>query len=156
MKTITKILAVSLTILALGCKSKQPVIQVPVKTETRVTERLVEIQLPADSAWLTAYLECDSTNQVILRGLSERKSQGVLSDLKFTNGVLGYRAKTNAAPHKATVRDSIVYKEIPVTVEVPVVEYRQTRWQAFTSKIGNISLLLLLLFGAWKLIKIKF
>ena len=142
--------------LLISCKSKRHVVEVPVKTVEKVTERLVEIQLPADSAWLTAYLECDRTNQVILRGLSERKSEGVLSDLKFTNGVLDYRAKTNAAPHKATVRDSIVYKEIPVTVEVPVVEYRQTRWQAFTSKIGNISLLLLLLFGAWKLIKIKF
>ncbi|NCB82991.1 MAG: hypothetical protein EOM44_00605 [Bacteroidia bacterium] len=142
--------------LLISCKSKQSVVEVPVKTVEKVTERLVEIQLPADSAWLTVYLECDSTNQVILRGLSERKSEGVLSDLKFTNGVLDYRAKTNAAPHKATVRDSIVYKEIPVTVEVPTVEYRQTRWQAFTSKIGNISLLLLLLFGAWKLIKIKF
>ena len=142
--------------LLISCKSKRSVVEVPVKTVEKVTERLVEIQLPADSAWLTAFLECDSTNQVILRGLSERKSEGVLSDLKFTNGVLDYRAKTNAAPHKATVRDSIVDKESPITVEIPKIEYRQTKWQNFTSTIGKISLILLLLFGAWKLIKIKF
>ena len=142
--------------LLISCKSKQSVVEVPVKTVEKVTERLVEIQLPADSAWLTAWLECDSTNQVILRGLNETKSPGIFSDLKFQNGVLNYKAETKPAPHKATVRDSIVYKEIPVTVEVPVVEYRQTRWQAFTSKIGTITLILLLLIGAWKLIKIKF
>lgn len=142
--------------LLISCKSKQSVVEVPVKTVEKVTERLVEIKLPADSAWLTAFLECDSANQVIMRGLNEKKSPGIFSDLKFQNGVLNYKAETKPAPHKATVRDSIVYKEIPVTVEVPVVEYRQTGWQAFTSKIGTITLILLLLIGAWKLIKIKF
>lgn len=142
--------------LLISCKSKQSVVEVPVKTVEKVTERLVEIQLPADSAWFTAFLECDSANQVIMRGLNEKKSPGVLSDLKLNNGVLDYRTKTNPITPKVAVKDSIVYKEIPVTVEVPVVEYRQTRWQAFTSKIGTITLILLLLIGAWKLIKIKF
>lgn len=142
--------------LLISCKSKRSVVEVPVKTVEKVTERLVEIQIPADSAWLTALLECDSANQVIMRGLNEKKSPGVHSDLKFQNGKLDYKINTNPEPQKVAVKDSIVYKEIPITVEIPKIEYRQTNWQNFTSTIGKISLILLLLFGAWKLIKIKF
>lgn len=156
MKTITKILLIGITALTVSCKAKQQVTPVPVRAETRVTERLVEIQLPADSAWLTAWLDCDSTNQVILRGMSERKSPGVFSDLKFQNGVLNYKSQTKPEPQQVAVRDSIVYKEIPVTVEVPVIEYRQTKTQNFLSRVGGLTLLFFGLRFAWKFLKSKF
>lgn len=152
MKTIIKILVIALTGLMLSCKTTQ---QIPVRTETRVTERLVEIQLPADSAWLTAWLECDSTNQVILRGLNEKKSPGVFSDLKFQNGILNYKASTNPEPQKVSVKDSIVYKEIPIRVEVPVIEYRQTKIQNFLSWAGGLALLYIALRFTWRFIKSK-
>ncbi|HHT23169.1 MAG TPA: hypothetical protein GXZ87_07660 [Bacteroidales bacterium] len=145
----------TLSVLFISCKSKQPLTVVPIHTETRVIERLVEVQIPPDSAWLTAYLECDSTNKVILRGLNERKSPGVFSDLKLKNGIFNYRLKTQPNPVQVEMKDSLVYKEIPITVEVPKVEYRQTGWQKFTSKVGTITLILLLLIGVWKLIKLK-
>lgn len=147
------ILIVILSVLLISCKSKQPITEVPIRTVEKVTERLVEVQLPADSTWLTAYLECDSTNQVILRGINEQKSSGVFSDLMFRHGVLNYRTKTNPEPQKAVVKDSIVYREIPIKVEVPVVEYRQTKWQSFTSVLGTITLIILSLYTGWKILK---
>lgn len=151
-----KIITILIAFLLLSCKSKQPIAEVPIRTDTRVTERVVEVQLPADSAWLTAWLECDSTNQVILKKLSEKKSPGVFSDLKLQSGKLDYYINTIKEPQKVAVKDSIIYKEIPVKVEVQKIEYRQTGWQKFTSKIGTISLISLLVFGAWIFIKWKF
>lgn len=150
-----KILTILILFLLLSCKSKQPIAEVPIRTDTRVTERVLEVQLPADSAWLTAWLECDSANQVILQRLSEKKSPSVFSDLKLQNGRLNYRTKTMPEPQKIVVKDSIIYKEIPVKVEIPKIEYRQTGWQKFTSRIGMIALVFLSIFTIWEIFKNK-
>ena len=49
-----------------------------------------------------------------------------------------------------------VYTEVPYLVEVPKVEYRQTAWQKFMSKVGLLSLIIAACTVGWKLIKMKF
>ena len=59
-----------------------------------VTERLVPVYLPPDSALLTALFECDSNNRVILKAYDELKSQGMNSHLTFEDGRLDYNLET--------------------------------------------------------------
>ena len=43
--------------------------------------KLIPVQIPPDSAWLRAYLACDSNNQVIMQAYEEQKGKGISSSL---------------------------------------------------------------------------
>lgn len=118
-----------------------------------VTERLVPVYLPPDSALLTALFECDSNNRVILKAYDELKSAGMDSRLAFEDGRLDYALEAVHDTVYLPAKDSIVYVPRPVEVEVN----RLTWWQETWMRIGKISIsilaLLLGLKGVRKLLK---
>lgn len=146
---------VFLLLLLIGCKTRHAVIQVPLKTVERKVSTLVPIYIPGDSALLRAVFECDSLNNVLLKGISEQKGGNVSSVIEFKDGVMDYKA--DFKPDTVFVPSDTVYieKDVPYFVEVPKVEYRQTPWQAFLGWTGKITLIIAAVLGGWKLIKRK-
>jgi hypothetical protein len=122
-----------------------------VRTETVIKERLVPVEIPADSAVLAALLECDSSSQVRLVELNELKSGRVESDLSLSPVIyskqtsLNYRAIIIRDTVHVAARDSIVYREIPLRVEIPVEVNRITGWQWFQIWSGRIFLIVWLI-----------
>ena len=142
-------------ILLISCKSQAPLIEVPMKTVERRVTTLVPFYMPSDSSMLRVWLECDSMNNVLIKSLDEQKTQNMSSDLSLKDGLLEYGTKT----HPDTVylpSDTIyIYKDVPVRVEVEKEVNALTRWQKIRMRVGDISLALLLVFGIWKLAKLK-
>lgn len=120
-----------------------------------VTERLVPVYLPPDSALLTALFECDSNNRVILKAYDELKSAGMNSHLTFEDGRLDYDLEAVHDTVYLPAKDSIIY--VPQPVEVIKEVNRLTWWQETWMWIGKISLSLLALLlglkGVRKLLK---
>jgi len=145
--------AVTATSLA-GCRSQQAL---PVETRTTVTERLVEVQTPADSAWLQALLECDENNRVLLRSMDERKTSGMQSELQITQEPLSGKSLLRYAvirvPEKIYVpaKDSIVFKETQITVTANAL----TGWQWFQIWAGRLLLLLFIIYIAIRILTAK-
>lgn len=151
-----KVIYILSAVVLFGCKSKQPIINVPVKTFERKVTTLVPFYIQGDSALLRAVFECDSLNNVLLTGIKDSKGKNVETDLDFKDGVLDYRA--DFKPDTVYLPSDTIYteKEVPLIVEVPKVEYRQTKAQRFFFYIG---LLATGIFAGWlitKLTKIKF
>jgi hypothetical protein len=115
-----------MAILIFGCKTQAPV---PIQYKERIVERLVPVTLPADSSSIKALFECDSLNNVVMRELNESKTKGVESQVSFTNGWLNYHTVTIHDTVYVAAKDSIIYKEVPFRVEVPVEVNKLTQWQ---------------------------
>ncbi|BBD46667.1 Hypothetical protein PEIBARAKI_6660 [Petrimonas sp. IBARAKI] len=148
-----KIVFIAFLLLLIGCKTKHPVIQVPVKTVERKVSTLVPIYIPGDSALLRTVFECDSLNNVLLKGISEQKGGNVGSTIRFKDGVMDYKA--DFKPDTVWLPSDTIYieKDVPFLVKVPKVEYRQTKFQAIFFYIGLITAVAL---GVWLVIKLKF
>ena len=120
-----------------------------------VTERLVPVYLPPDSALLTALFECDSNNRVILKAYDELKSQGMNSHLTFEDGRLDYNLEAVHDTVYLPAKDSIVY--VPQEVEVIKEVNHITWWQETWIRIGKLSLSILAIWlglkGVHKLLK---
>lgn len=139
-----------------GCKmAKQGIIEVPVQYKERIVERLVPVELPADSANFFALLECDSTNQVIMKKLSEEKSKRVQSLFSFDSGLLKYKARTVRDTVYIAAKDSIIYEEVPIRVEVSVEVNKLTAWQIFQMWAGRLLFVLIALIIVYAVIKWK-
>lgn len=153
----TKIKLLLLIIIAMsGCKSAQvPVTEVPIQYRERVIERLVPVQVPADSASVQALFECDSLNQVIMLELNEAKSRGVQSGASFQNGNFKYTLKTVHDTVYIQAKDSIVYREVPVKVSVPYEVNKLTWLQKVYIRAGQLLFILLVAGLAYLLAKGK-
>lgn len=151
-----KVLYIFIAVAFIGCKAKQPIISVPVKTFERKVTTLVPFYIPGDSALLRAVFECDSLNRVLLKGIKDAKGSNVETDFEFKDGALDYKAKFK--PDTVYVpSDTIeIERDVPLILEVPKVEYRMTRFQRVFFYIG---LIVAGFFAGWlitKFINIKF
>lgn len=132
-----------------------PVKEVPIQYREKIVERLVPVQSPADSATIAALFECDSTNQVIMKTISEQKGKSVNSRFTFDKGLFNYNLKTAPELSYAKVKDSIVYREVAIKVPVEVKVNELTWWQK-TQIIGFRILAGLIAAGlAWRFLKPK-
>ena len=134
-----KFMLIALVVIVAACKTTQLPVEVPILTNVKIVERLVPVTAPADSANIMALFECDSLNQVILKSLDEQKSQNVKSRFSYNAGLLRYNFATAPLPSFATVRDSIVYREVAVKVPVEVKVNELTWWQKLWITIGKIA-----------------
>jgi hypothetical protein len=148
MKRITIILIIALFF---ACKTPKPTAQVSVETRTTVTERLVPVPVPADSAVLTALFECDSSYNVLLKNYAEIKTQRMESEFSFSNNLLNYKTIKPADSIRVVEQTVEVEKEVPVKVPVPYEVNIITGWQWFQIWTGRI---LGGLFCIWLIFKI--
>lgn len=110
---------------------------VPVEStaDSVVIEKLVEVQLPPDSATIRALLECDENGRVVLSWLDIANSKNAQAQLTIDS--LG-----NLLAKLRTQQDTIYLpsKEVTVTKEVKVpypVEKELTRWQSMKLELGG-------------------
>lgn len=144
-KPLKKLLyAIMLTVVLLpvSCRTTKEAIKVPIKTETKVIEKLVPVKVPADSTSIYALFKCDSLNRVIMTKLGEQKTSGMQSNFSFDGTRLTYKAKTIHDTIYVAAKDSFIYQEKPV--KVPVEVNKLTWWQKSLCWTGGISLLLIL------------
>lgn len=93
------------------------------------------MQIPPDSAWLRAYLACDSNNQVIMRAFEEQKTGGVNNSLILNNGILDFHAVFVHDTLYIPGKDSLIY--VPVDVPGPVTN-ELTWWQELWIRLGKL------------------
>ena len=110
---------------------------VPVESnaDSVVVEKLVEVQLPPDSATIRALLECDENGKVVLNWLDIANSKNAQAQLTIDS--LG-----NLLAKMKTQSDTVYLpsKEVTVTNEVKVpypIEKELTRWQKIRLNIGG-------------------
>lgn len=108
----------------------------PVKTVEIITEKLVPIHVPGDSALLQALFWCDSLNQVQMLRYEELKSNNINTSLLFQNGLLTYQVVR--APSEMMIPYKTIEKstEVPIEVEVPIIEYKLNWFQKIFYWLG--------------------
>lgn len=80
------LLFIIVLLLCPGCKTpKIATTETKTVTEIREVVRDTTITVPPDSAWLRAWLECDSLGNVLMRQLSEQKGSRSEVSLKLTS-----------------------------------------------------------------------
>lgn len=141
LRRLTPALILLIALCAGSCRTQKNGTGLPLPKPVERT-KLIPVYVPPDSAWLRAYLECDSNNQVILKAFLEQKSGDVSSSLKLDSGILDYKAKAVHDTIRIVGKDSLIY--IPHDVPGPQVNVL-TWWQQFWMKTGKLSVLILAL-----------
>ena len=110
---------------------------VPVESsaDSVVIEKLVEVQLPPDSATIRALLECDENGKVVLSWLDIANSKNAQAQLVI-DSLGNLLAKMRTKPDTVYLPS----KEVTVTKDVKVpypVEKELTRWQQMKLELGG-------------------
>ena len=124
-------------LLASAICSCRSVKYVPVEStaDSVVIEKLVEVQLPPDSATIRALLECDENGRVVLSWLDIANSKNAQAQLTI-DSLGNLLAKMRKKPDTVHLPS----KEVTVTKEVKVpypVEKELTRWQQMKLELGG-------------------
>jgi len=140
---ISKLPPVAILILSLflfaSCSTQKTLVkEVPIQYKEKVITRLVKVKPNDDSIRMKAMFECDSLNQVVLKSVSEQKTPGVSSNANFANGLFDYKMVVIHDTVYVEAKDSIIYKEVAVKIEVPVEVNRLTKWQTFQIMFNRI------------------
>lgn len=132
---------------------------VPVESnvDSVVVEKLVEVQLPPDSATIRALLECDENGKVVLSWLDIANSKNAQAQLTI-DSLGNLLAKMKTQPDTVYLSS----KEVTVTNEDKVpypVEKVLTRWQQLKLELGGwafgIIIMASLVFIIWIVYKFK-
>ena len=139
-------------VLVLAICSCRSVKYVPLegKTDSVVVEKLVEVQLPPDSAIIRALLECDENGKVILNWLDVTNSKNAQAQLTI-DSLGNLLAKMNTQPDTVYLPS----KEVTITKKEKVpypVEKELTKWQQFRMDFGGwaiaaVIIIVLIFFG---------
>lgn len=121
-------------ILVSSCRTVKYV-SVESKADSVVVEKLVEVQLPPDSATIRALLECDENGMVVLNWLD-------IANSKNAQAMLTIDSLGNLLAKMRTQPDTVYLpsKEVIVTKKEKIpypVEKELTRWQQFRLDVGG-------------------
>lgn len=121
-------------ILVCSCRTVKYV-PVETKADSVVVEKLVEVQLPPDSAIIQALLECDENGKVVLSWLDIANSKNAQAQLTIDSlGNLLAKMKTQPDTVYLPSKEVVVSK----TEKVPYpVEKELTRWQKLCVNVGG-------------------
>lgn len=121
-------------ILVSSCRTVKYV-SVESKADSVVVEKLVEVQLPPDSATIRALLECDENGMVVLNWLDIANSKNAQAMLTIDSlGNLLAKLRTQPDTVYLPSKEVVVSK----TEKVPYpVEKELTRWQQFRLDVGG-------------------
>lgn len=127
------------------------------KVDSVVVEKLVEVQLPPDSATIRALLECDENGRVVLNWLD-------IANSKNAKAMLTIDSLGNLLAKMRTRPDTVYLpsKEVTVTKEEKVpypVEKELTKWQKLCVNVGGwaivIVIITILVVVGWMISKLK-
>lgn len=156
-KSVVLFILLLLTLLLTACATRRAVEQqtvTSVTTDTVVTERLVPVVSPEDSARILALMQCDENGRVLLSWYEQQVSRN--AQLEFSLDSLGRllaRFRTRPDTVYITVADTTVNrkeqneetKTVTVEVEKPL-----TRWQGYLQTCGMIAnVFIIVLVGTW-------
>lgn len=133
-KSLYIIQSILLTLTIWSCRSVK---YVPIEsnTDSIVVEKLVEVQLPPDSATIRALMECDENGKVVLRWLDIANSRNAQAQLTI-DSLGNLLAKMKTQPDTVYLPS----KEVTVTKKVKVpypVEKELTSWQQMKLELGG-------------------
>ena len=124
-------------ILIIALWSCRSVKYVPIEStaDSIVIEKLVEVQLPPDSATIRALLECDENGKVVLSWLDIANSKNAQAQLTIDSlGNLLAKMKTQPDTIYKPSKEVIVTKEVKVPYPV---DKELTRWQQMKLELGG-------------------
>jgi hypothetical protein len=160
-------------LLAIGCSSTkpQPVYSSKDSTNTVINTKTVEVVkdsfifIPPDEANIKALLECDSNGKVLVKQLLDYKAgkhaeppifviqDNILDIDNITDSFSIYMSWKE----RFTSSDTNTVKDRLVTITLPPERiYYNTWWDRLFIKAGKASLVLLLLYGCYKLLTNRF
>lgn len=116
-----------------SCRTKY--VPMESKADSVVVEKLVEVQLPPDSATIRALLECDENGKVVLAWLDIANSKNAQAQLVI-DSLGNLLAKMKTQPDTVYLPS----KEVTVTKEVQVpypVEKELSKWQKLCVNVGG-------------------
>lgn len=136
-KKVSRCITLALFMCMIFVCSCRTVKYVPVesKADSVVVEKLVEVQLPPDSATIRALLECDENGKVVLNWLDIANSKNAQAQLTI-DSLGNLLAKMNTQPDTVYLPS----KEVTVTKKVKEpypVEKELTRWQKIRLNVGG-------------------
>ena len=145
-----RLLFLILPLLLTACRTTQT-LQTDTTREVRIVERDTLITIAPDSATVRALLDCDSTNQVILRRLETRNGTRITATATLLptstkemdkGSFLLVDCHEDSLSREICLRDSIITtlrtEQRTVSVPAPL-----TRWQSFCLVLGQITFALL-------------
>lgn len=148
---LTVPLYIAFLLTLVGCRARTVYLPAESSRDSVYIEKLVPVELPADTTSLYALLECDEHGKVILRSLEQEKSKN--SRLTFLLDSMGKLQITSLIPagkiYLPSVSSSSSQKEL---VPYPV-EKEFTVWQKICIDYGGYAfayVLLTLAFGIYK------
>ncbi len=157
MKIAISTLIITIAMLFTGCKQPKDLIRpFPVRTDSIVTEKQVPVQLPADSASLTALFECDSLNRVTMTNVEQLKGRNLqlLATFDKLKGELQILA--NQPPDTVYLPSKTIYvkEQIPIEVAYNVYTNELNWWQKALAWLGGITLFIITLTIIFKIKKL--
>ncbi|MDD4375115.1 MAG: hypothetical protein PHG67_14485 [Bacteroidales bacterium] len=148
MKAVINILLIAISMLFThSCKSPETIIRyVPLQNDSIVIEKPFPVQLPPDSASLTALFECDSLNNVVLKDIEqlEGRKLELLASFDALRGELKVLANQAADTVYLPGKETIIRQQIPIEVEKPVYINKLYSWQKLLMWTGAICLAILI------------
>lgn len=132
------IMLAPLMCLLILCSCKTKYIPVESKADSVVVEKLVEVQLPPDSATIRALLECDENGKIVLAWLDIANSRNAQAQLTI-DSLGNLLAKMETQPDTVYLPS----KEVTVTKDVKVpypVEKELTKWQKLCVNVGGLAI----------------
>lgn len=121
-------------ILVCSCRTVRYV-PVESKADSVVVEKLVQVQLPPDSATIRALLECDENGRVVLNWLDIANSKNAQAMLTI-DSLGNLLAKMRTQPDTVYLPSKEVVVSKKEKVPYPV-EKELTRWQQFRLDVGG-------------------
>ena len=116
-----------------SCRTKY--VPMESKADSVVVEKLVEVQLPPDSATIRALLECDENGKVVLAWLDIANGKNAQAQLVIDSlGNLLAKMKTQPDTVYLPSKEVTVNKEVQVPYPV---EKELTKWQQFRMDFGG-------------------
>lgn len=154
-------LPVLLLLFLTGCKSTRTAIRTQFTADSvwiKETVRDTIIAIAPDSATIQALIECDSLGQAHLKELLRYKAGAHAKPPKIhlEKNILTAKSITDSASIRLQIKDKSEKRTYTETdKEVQVIEVNKlTRWQKFWMRAGQLSVLILLITGIFKLRRI--
>ena len=129
------VLAPLMCLLVFFCSCRTKYVPVEGQKDSIVVEKLVEVQLPPDSATIRALLECDENGKVVLSWLDIVNSKNAQAQLTIDSlGNLLAKMKTQPDTVYLPSKEVTVNKEVQVPYPV---EKELSKWQQFRIDFGG-------------------